>query len=335
MVLQQAILHILDFHSGVCVYSRQELDLADDTVGNYVEKHVERVCGDAAQKRGTFSPESAFLRDVTAFYDGEIDFVEWSVRTADALYQAMSAVDGIAPMDVLMVRFTQEGEPRLALLCLANKEAYTHLVADGGGVARNEIIRHRAILPGPSQKAEAYAVIMGDSPASFQVGFVDKERKVDGQEMCVLPQRLLQCSSEPSVKEVMKAVSRITEQVAQDYGLDPVEAVTHAKHYMAQNAEAVQCFSPVELGRRVFDQEPTIQDAFLEQVEAAQLPPRVRMEQPTVVRAARNHKIRTDTGIEITFPAEYFKNHEFIEFINRPDGTISIELKNIGKITNQ
>ena len=49
----------------------------------------------------------------------------------------------------------------------------------------------------------------------------------------------------------------------------------------------------------------------------------------------RNHKIRTDTGIEITFPAEMLRNTEYVEFVNEPNGLISIELKNIGSIENR
>ena len=52
-------------------------------------------------------------------------------------------------------------------------------------------------------------------------------------------------------------------------------------------------------------------------------------------KAGRSHKIKTDTGIEITFPSEYIENTDFIQFINNPDGTLSIELKNIGKIVNK
>ena len=60
-----------------------------------------------------------------------------------------------------------------------------------------------------------------------------------------------------------------------------------------------------------------------------------KLKNPFAVKTGRNHKIKTDTGIEITFPADLFQNTEYIEFINNPDGTISIELKNIGKIINQ
>lgn len=49
----------------------------------------------------------------------------------------------------------------------------------------------------------------------------------------------------------------------------------------------------------------------------------------------KNQKIRTDTGIELSFPTAYFENPDKIEFINNPDGTISIEIKHVGKITNR
>ena len=48
-----------------------------------------------------------------------------------------------------------------------------------------------------------------------------------------------------------------------------------------------------------------------------------------------HHKIKTDTGIEISFPVEYLKNREFIEIKTNDDGTLRIELKNINKIVNK
>ncbi|MEG0757435.1 MAG: nucleoid-associated protein, partial [Raoultibacter sp.] len=64
-------------------------------------------------------------------------------------------------------------------------------------------------------------------------------------------------------------------------------------------------------------------------------PERVVVEKSAAARMTKNHKIRTDTGIEITFPVEYAQSAEFIEFVNAPNGLISIELKNIGRIENR
>ena len=79
-----------------------------------------------------------------------------------------------------------------------------------------------------------------------------------------------------------------------------------------------------------------LREKFEEQVREEHLPERVQVERAQVERAAvRNHKIRTDTGIEISFPAEMLKNSEYVQFVNEPSGLISIELRNIGSIENR
>ncbi len=59
------------------------------------------------------------------------------------------------------------------------------------------------------------------------------------------------------------------------------------------------------------------------------------IERDYTVRANKSHKIRTDTGIEIIVPSDFFNNSEYIEFISNEDGTISINIKNVGKIINR
>ncbi|HBC96700.1 MAG TPA: hypothetical protein DC034_07910 [Clostridium sp.] len=46
----------------------------------------------------------------------------------------------------------------------------------------------------------------------------------------------------------------------------------------------------------------------------------------------RTQKLVTDDGIEIKIPTSYLTNGNKIEFLNNPDGTISILLKNIRDI---
>lgn len=49
----------------------------------------------------------------------------------------------------------------------------------------------------------------------------------------------------------------------------------------------------------------------------------------------RKQKLTTDTGIEITVPAEYLQNNEFVEFLKNEDGTTTIEIRKIARITNK
>ena len=112
-------------------------------------------------------------------------------------------------------------------------------------------------------------------------------------------------------------------------------AVSKAKSLILQNAEESEVLSPVKLGQKVFAESTIMQDAFEKKVIEKEISQDVKIEHEAAVKTSKSHKIKTDTGIELSFPAEYFANQKFIEFINNPDGTISIELKNIGKIINK
>ena len=93
--------------------------------------------------------------------------------------------------------------------------------------------------------------------------------------------------------------------------------------------------SPTDLCQQIFSDSEEMQDEFLSLVQEEQIPDEIKIEKSFAIKASKSHRIKTDTGIEVIFPAEYFENHEFIEFVNNPNGTISIQLKNIGKIVNK
>ena len=48
-----------------------------------------------------------------------------------------------------------------------------------------------------------------------------------------------------------------------------------------------------------------------------------------------NVKLGTDIGVELSFPAEFYRDNEHIEIINNEDGTLSIKINRIGEIINK
>ena len=103
---------------------------------------------------------------------------------------------------------------------------------------------------------------------------------------------------------------------------------------MAENADDSDEVPFDEFVDEVFDDEGP-RRRFEQAAADEQLGDRVHMERDVAKRVSRNHKIVTDTGIVLTFPAEYSHNTELIEFKSAPNGLIQIELKNIGSIENR
>lgn len=330
--INKAILHILDFNSNLTVFSEQELELGSSGVFDFLMKHLEKSYEDSGLKQGTFSDVSRLQPQLTAYAAGELGFVEFSGQIAGTMYESIARSDNQTSADVLICDITANGERVLAILKCNNRIGYTHQVALEGSGIRNQIINHYAILPNPSQKLDEYAFVGMDSQ---EIRFVDKKCSIDGQVVYVLPELVLECSSRISQKDTIKKVTAITRKVAEEHGENSGIAVSRAKTFIIENTEVSDYLDPVELGKEVFAASPLMQQEYLQQVDQAGIAGAVKIDRNLAVRTGKNHKIKTDTGIEISIPVDYFQNKDFVEFINNPDGTLSISLKNIGKLLSK
>ena len=146
---------------------------------------------------------------------------------------------------------------------------------------------------------------------TLEVLFCDKEREISGEKRLLLPEGLLQCSSEASSRGSRRHSDVvIVEEVAQEFGANAAVAASKAKAYVNENADDSAYLAPWDMAEEVFDDEP-VRKRFEEAVAAENLPDEAPLEKKAAQRLARNHKIRTDTGIEITFPTEYSHNPRF------------------------
>lgn len=334
MKINHAILHILDFDSAVNVMSQRELDIDSRAVRSFVTSHLRRARTSADNKRGSFAENSAFAGELKAFLFGDRDFIDLSQQIAEFFADELAKADKAESTDILVADFDDDDDVRwFAVLLMGSRMAFMHEVAREGGEVRNDIARHYAILPSPSQKVTSYAVVRA---STMEIFYQDKKRKIAGEDTMIIPDGLLQCATGVSGKEIIDTVTRIVEEVAEEHGANTAMALARAKEVVTEKVEEDEELAPWDLADEIFENEPVMKERFEAEMREEQLPERVPVERANVERAAvRNHKIRTDTGIEITFPAEMLRNTEYVEFVNEPNGLISIELKNIGSIENR
>ena len=332
MDIQRAILHIIDFISGVYLPSQHELDLGSEAVRTYLETHISRSQTEARANMAVFFDDSRMKAELQDYLDGGRDFISFTQEIAENLKAALEASDAETSYDLLAAEFTDEDGPQLALLLLDHRTAYTHVVENGEQGTVATIIRNHDILPGEKQKAAAAALI---DKKTLGIRYTDKKLEINGQKVNLLEEEILQCQKELANHHFLVAVEKITRDVAEEFGQNSSLALARAKTYIAENAETADRLSPEDVGREVFSGSPGMMASYDEKVQDAQLPKQAVVDQEVAVKKGRSQKIKTDTGIEITFPAEYAGNDDFIEFINQPDGTISIAVKNIGKIISR
>lgn len=334
MKVNHAILHILDFESAVNVMSQRELDLDTRAVRSFVTSHLRRARTSGDNKRGAFAEDSAFAGELKSFFFGERDFIDLSQQIAEFVSGELAKAEKIESTDVFVADFEDDDDVRwFAVMLMNSRMAFMHEVAREGGEVRNDIARHYAILPSPSQKVASFALVRA---STMDVYFQDKKRKIAGEDTFLIPDGLLQCETGVSGKEAIDAVTRVVEQVAEEHGANTAVALAKAKAAVAEAVEEDEELPPWDIVDEAFEDEPVMRDAIKASLQEERLPERVPVERAQVERAAvRNHKIRTDTGIEISFPAEMVDNPDYIEFVSEPNGLISISLRNIGSFENR
>ena len=157
--IKNVIVHIMDPTIGMPVLSDTELEYGSE-IAEFLKEHIAKISsGDDAKECRFYKEESEIYQMLNAYSDEA--FVTVSKDIAGLLYEIMSGNIDIPPADLMVVRFREGEEEYLALLKMNYKAFYTHrtMAAEDGDGNRNEIIRHKSILPSESQRLTEAAII--------------------------------------------------------------------------------------------------------------------------------------------------------------------------------
>ena len=365
MHIDHAILHAFDFEGGSDYPSERELNLDSRSVKSYVQRSLRKLIASPESRHGELSDQSSFGAALKTYVQGDsVSFIELSQQLARFMWEELRRCDDLEQCDLLVADFTdtsdmgrradsaskEQGattvataapsrdaedlsERFLAAALLPRRQAFVHeLSLDDAGVASNDILRQDSTLPSPTQRIDSYLLV---NLKTGSVDFHDKERRQAGSALQLISDRLLSCSAQASTREVVQAIGRIVEEVADGHGMSSVQAVAQAKRVVTSSAERDEPLLPSEVGRQVFTERPELAERYEQAVRDEQLPEEIPVRRSAANRLAKSHRIRTDTGIEISFPSEYAADDTYIEFMADAQGRVSILIKNVGSIENR
>lgn len=331
IIIDKAILHILDFNSGMTVYSDEELTI-QDSIETFLYKHMEKSWGSQDAKPGSFYDDSAFQQTLDAYLAGEMSFVPFSKEITKTLEEAFNHAEEMASADVIVADVRVDDQRKIVIFKSNSHIGYTHQVNQTENGIKNEIINHYSIMPNLTQKMDEFAFVDAQTK---EISVCAKKYTIDGNSIQVFPEILLECSLTPSPKEAIKNLSKTAAKVAEAYGQDKVATEAAVKSYVAENMQETDELDLAEAGKEIFKDNPSMQSDFDTAIKDAGFTEPVKMDQEATLKKMCKHKLKTDTGIELTIPTDYFDNTEYVEFNNNEDGTLSITLKHISNIVNR
>ena len=329
--LKKAIMHIIDRETGSPVFSQKELDLTKEFVRDYLQKKIQKISS-AQTKTGTLAAENGFTKLIQACQE---DFVPASEQLVQRWFEVYQESEEAPSADVFLVLYEVDTVMHLALLKNNYREAYTHFIeADEEGID-NKLILNRAILGSKSQKAdEALAVDLNG--LSYEL--IEKKYEFSGKKQNYLSERVIESVPAPTQEAIVKVIQKVAKSLGKKFETEEFDLIADLKEAVYDTIEEKGRLDHEMIAEKVFKDNVTAKLAFKEEVQEKGFVPEaepVREVQEISEKKFGKQKFKLSNGIELVVPVDVYRNPDLIEFVNNPDGTISVMIKNVEEVMNR
>lgn len=322
MNILEAYLHTLD---GILTKSESPLEI-DAEIVDYFEGHFIKLFESMDTVKTSVGLDSGIYKKLEASKETG-DFHAFTCDLADAFFDLSQRSADLRPGVIAFVLFESFETTFFGLLKLNYKSAYFHSVDIISEKITNHLSVKHSSLPGKKQTVDEAFIIDLDT---LDLYLKDKQITLDGKHVKYLSDEIL--SIQPTVS-VKKALNIIEKAVKDDS--DPIKtAVNKAKmtQYVKEQIESGQSISVQEIATQCFESEhersqyvSTVRNKGMDLDEIA-------IHEKQTVKVKANHKIKTESGVEIILPEMYLTHPDNFEIIEEADGTKSILLKRIGAV---
>ncbi len=324
ITFKHTIIHVLDVTMNMPLFSTELLPLSDETE-SFITKHLIKIFESSASSNAVFKESASLPQVLEAPLDRE-SFAQLSHDMAEVFYRYMIEYETIPSGDLVVTHFSMNAHDYLGIFKLNYKEEFTHFVEQNevGVIAR--IIKHKGVFPSASKQVDEGIIINIDDLSVILL---------DGTKSKYLS-LLFDLESKLSVKETIKAMEKVATKVIEEHYDNPLNALSELKNNISESIARTQTIPVQEIMAQTFgNDEEVFESCSMQMEEYGIKEAKVEVVDTKISNKFTSQKLKTDTGIEIKFPIHLFKDPDFIEIINNPNGTLSIVIKNVSQIINK
>ncbi|MBZ6010249.1 nucleoid-associated protein [Leuconostoc gelidum] len=327
MIIQHAILHILDTNTGNLIASQGEMPVTDIGVHDYIEKLVNKIyAGDV--KTGTITGND-YLQTILA----EKNFPKMTTELAMKLFEVVTGSDNIQAGDLLSFQATTDDGPIFGMIKLNFSPRYAHAVAYVSEKMVNNLVLNQAVLPAATQTVDE-AILINMTTSKYHL--IEKKHLIDGHQVAYFSEKFLDIIPDVSIKENLQTIKRTIKNVAEKYDDLPEHealATTQAAIYEALEAGSIDT---EVIAEKVFNDNEPAKSLYREQISKKIVDKEIPVENTKKYeKKYRVQKFKLDSGIEISIPMAIYQDKTKVEFVNQSNGTTSLIIKDIETVLNK
>lgn len=330
MILKHVILHILDKDAGSLIASQAEIDLTQPGLHDYLEKIIMKFqTGDF--KPGTLTGEDYLAQTIDD--NNGLSFAEKTTQLAEKLFDTIAASEAVPAGDLLSFEFAEGTDDFFGLIKLNFAPRYAHIVDYRDDQLVNNLVLNQAVLPGANQKADE-GIIVNLMTGSYML--VEKQYLIDGHRINYFSERFLEIKPEESTKDNIKTIKRAVKTVADKFDVPEHEAMAATQSAIFESVSDGGQINTADIAEAVFKGNISAKQAYNEVIADKELDTAIDV--PNVERVEKKYRLqrfKLDSGIEIAIPMDIYQDRSKVEFVNNPDGTMSLVIKDIESIVNK
>lgn len=320
IVIKQAILHVLDTNINSPVLSDCVLEL-DDTTLEFLRLHIMNAFASDNIKQCTFLENSHFCNELQK----KNDFVNFTKLIATSFFNIMIRNVSIPNADLIIAEVSIDNILYLVMLKLNYKSSFIHHYSENNGLNNNTIIKQRTVLPATNNKVDEFFFI---NLSTLQIKMLEKKYELDGVKDFYISSLILECSQTLPEKVKFRTVKEMAKKALIEHYKDD-KMLDGAISSLIVEETHDNILNINDLKNKIEEVYPLAKDTFISNIESENIEINDDIVlSPAITRKLEKQSIKMKNGVEIKIPIDAL-NDKSIEFINNPDGSISILIKNV------
>ncbi|MTI65399.1 MAG: nucleoid-associated protein [Firmicutes bacterium] len=331
--IKKYIVHILDKNSDIPILSDDEHPISEE-INDFIEKHIIKIFKDKGLKNAYFRDNSEMKNDCNILKKDINAFTDISIKIGEKLFNIIRNFDDIPSCDLVCVVFNANNENFLGILKFNYKPSFVHYVKADETKKVNTIIKQLTTLPNESQKINECALInLNDKTLKV----LERKYDIDGEKKFYLSDIFLDCHCETSDKDKIKSFNKANKTFNKKYFDEEFKNSADIKIAVKDSIEKEGTINIEKVCDDAFKENPEMKKIYKDHLKESGIKEKnIEINNTEYGEKVYNkQKIKTDNGIEIKLPRDFYKDKGKLEFVNNPDGTVSIIIKNIGKLIDK
>ena len=332
VVVKESYLYILDNITGLFVPTKKAMDEEIEGAVNYLEKLIEKCLKNPSARKAMFNEGSKAKELFLKYRNFDMKLGEVGLEMAHHLYDLKDQYELFTRSDFFLCEIEMMEVVYLIGLEVTCRDAFVHEVKQLEEGVQNNLILHEAVLPTTGGRTGRFFMINCDN---LKMTILEDKFKYNGDEQHLFAEDLLGANTDISIKEAVYFAREAAEKVVEKHALDELEVIPTFTQEIAQLIQTGSDLDFEAVGEKLFGEEVEIFTDYVGEIQTMGIQKPMTNETGAKVRTPKMQKIKTDTGVEVAFPFDYYNNRDYLEIVNTPNGRISIEIKNVGEITNR